>query len=378
MQSKLPGDQASIFAEMSALASAHNALNLSQGFPGFSPDTRLMDLVSQGMRAGYNQYAPPAGHLRLREKVSELVTTLRGRTYDPVHEINITVGAAEALYVAITAFVHPGDEVIVLKPAFDSYEPSIKLQGAIPVAVQLKAPYTTIDWDVVASAITSKTRMIIINNPHNPSGMVFKESDLRRLEALVRDTDILILSDEVYEHIVFDERTHQSAASYPGIAERALITSSFGKTFHTTGWKMGYCLAPRALMTEFRKVHQNVVFSVHHPTQIALAQYLEEPQHYLGLSDFYQKKRDIFLNALENSRLSYTPAEGAYFQMIDYSGITEEPAVDFARRLTREHKLASIPVSVFNIDGSDDFLLRFCFAKAENDLLKAAEILNSI
>jgi len=378
MRSKLPGDQASIFAEMTALAVKHNALNLSQGFPGFSPDAKLINLVTQAMRDGHNQYAPPAGNLRLREKISELIADLRGKVYDPEHEINLTVGASEALYVAITAFVHPGDEVIVLKPAFDSYEPTIKLQGATPVAVQLEAPYLEIDWDAVVNAITSKTRMIIINNPHNPSGMVFKDSDLKRLEELVRNTDILILSDEVYEHMVFDGRIHQSAASYPGIAERALITSSFGKTFHTTGWKMGYCLAPKELMREFRKVHQNLVFSVHHPTQIALAHYLEEPEHYLGLSDFYQQKRDTFLNALTNNRFSFIPAEGAYFQIMDYSAITDEPAVDFARRLTREHKLASIPVSVFNVDQRDDHLLRFCFAKAEKDLLEAAEILNSI
>ncbi|WP_442847291.1 methionine aminotransferase [Leeuwenhoekiella sp. H156] len=378
MQSKLPGDQASIFAEMTGLAVEHNALNLSQGFPGFSPDPVLIDLVSKAMRDGYNQYAPPAGHLRLREKISELIADLRGKIYDPEHEINLTVGASEALYVAITAFVHPADEVIVLKPAFDSYEPTIKLQGATPVPVQLEAPYLQIDWNAVANAITSKTRMIIINNPHNPGGMVFKDADLKQLESIVRDTNILILSDEVYEHMVFDGRVHRSAASYPGIAERALITASFGKTFHTTGWKMGYCLAPKDLMREFRKVHQNLVFSIHHPTQIALAQYLEEPKHYLGLSEFYQAKRDTFLNALNQSRFTYTPAEGAYFQIMDYSAITDEPAVDFAKRLTREHKLASIPVSVFNVNHRDDHLLRFCFAKAEKDLLKAAEILNSI
>ncbi|PHR95484.1 MAG: methionine aminotransferase [Leeuwenhoekiella sp.] len=378
MQSKLPGDQASIFAEMTGLAVEHNALNLSQGFPGFSPDPKLIDLVNQAMRDGYNQYAPPAGHLRLREKISELIADLRGKTYDPENEINLTVGASEALYVAITAFVHPGDEVIVLKPAFDSYEPTIKLQGATPVTVQLEAPYLQIDWNAIANAVTSKTRMIIINNPHNPSGMVFKDSDLKQLEAIVRDANILILSDEVYEHMVFDGRIHQSAASYPGIAERSLITASFGKTFHTTGWKMGYCLAPKDLMREFRKVHQNLVFSIHHPTQIALAQYLEEPKHYLGLSKFYQTKRDTFLNALNQSRFTYTPAEGAYFQIMDYSAITDEPAVDFAKRLTREHKLASIPVSVFNVNHLDDHLLRFCFAKEEKDLLKAAEILNSI
>lgn len=378
MLSKLPGNQASIFAEMTALATKHGALNLSQGFPGFSPDSKLIELVNNAMHDGYNQYAHPAGYLHLRERISELIANLRGKTYDPENEINITVGASEALYVAITAFVHPDDEVIVLKPAFDSYEPTIKLQGGVPVTVQLEAPYLQIDWNAVANAITPKTRMIIINNPHNPSGMVFKDSDMRQLEALVRETNILILSDEVYEHMVYDGRVHHSAASFPGIAERALITASFGKTFHTTGWKMGYCLAPSDLMREFRKVHQNLVFSVHHPTQIALATYLEEPQNYSGLSDFYQAKRDTFINAITTNRFTYTPAEGAYFQILDYRKITEEPAVDFAKRLTKDYKLASIPVSVFNVNQHEDFLLRFCFAKEDSDLLKAAEILNLI
>jgi len=266
----------------------------------------------------------------------------------------------------------------VLKPAYDTYEPTILVQGGVPVPVQLEAPYTSINWDAVAAAITPKTRMLIINNPHNPSGMIFQKADLERLEALVHGTDILILSDEVYEHIVFDNQQHQSVASVPGLAERSLITASFGKTFHTTGWKTGYCLAPKALMHEFRKVHQSTVFCVHHPTQVALATYLEEPGHYLNLSAFYQRKRDVFIEAIKDSRFQVTPSAGTYFQMLDYSKITDEPAPEFAERLTKENGLASIPVSVFNVNAQDDQLLRFCFAKEEETLLKAAAILNAI
>ena len=378
MRSKLPDSKLSIFAVMSKLAAEYGALNLSQGFPDFDTDPALIQLVTEAMQAGHNQYAPLAGNLRLREKIAELVEELRGKYYDPESEITLTVGASEALYVAITAFVHRDDEVIVLKPAYDTYEPTILVQGGVPVPVQLEAPYTSINWDAVAAAITPKTRMLIINNPHNPSGMIFQKADLERLEALVHGTDVLILSDEVYEHIVFDNQQHQSVASVPGLAERSLITASFGKTFHTTGWKTGYCLAPKALMHEFRKVHQNTVFCVHHPTQVALATYLEEPRHYLDLAAFYQRKRDVFIEAIKDSRFQVTPSAGTYFQMLDYSKITDEPAPEFAERLTKENGLASIPVSVFNVDGKDDQLLRFCFAKEEETLLKAAAILNAI
>ena len=363
---------------MSKMAAQYNAINLSQGFPDFNTDPELIRLVTQAMQNGANQYAPLAGYLPLRENIAAMVQELRGATYDPEHEICITVGASEALYVAITAFVHRDDEVIVLKPAYDTYEPTIKLQGGIPVPVQLDAPYTTVDWDAVAAAIKPKTRMLILNNPHNPSGMVLKDADLKRLEELVKNTDILILSDEVYEHIVFDEKQHRSVASYPGLKERALVTASFGKTFHTTGWKMGYCLAPKALMAEFNKVHQNTVFCVHHPTQVALAEYLNEPEHYLNLGSFYQRKRDVFLNAIQDSRFRFTPSEGTYFQMLDYTGISDLNDVAFAEYLTKEKGLASIPVSVFNKEQRDDRLLRFCFAKEEDTLLKAAAILNAI
>ena len=378
MQSKLPNSTLSIFAVMSKMAAEYDALNLSQGFPDFETDPVLIELVTKAMRDGFNQYAPLAGDLGLRERVSEMIETLRGKSYNPQTEVIITVGASEALFVAITAFIHPGDEVIVLKPAYDTYEPTIQLQGGKPVRVQLKAPYDQVDWDEVAACITSKTRMIIINNPHNPSGMVYSESDLKRLQEILEGTSILVLSDEVYEHIVFDEKKHQSVASYPGLAARSLITASFGKTFHTTGWKIGYCLAPENLMREFQKVHQNTVFCVSHPMQKAIAAYLKNPDNYLNLSGFYERKRDLFLDGIKDSRFKFKPAMGTYFQMLDYSAISQENAKLFAERLTKEKGIASIPVSVFNVNQQDGKLLRFCFAKSDETLLKATTILKSL
>lgn len=378
MRNKLPEIGPSIFSKMSGMATEYNAINLSQGFPDFPTDPKLIELVAQAMRDGYNQYAPLAGIYSLREKIGEMIYSLHGKQYDPGTEITITVGASEALFNAITAFVHTGDEVIIIKPAYDIYEPAILVQGAKPVSVQLKPPYTQLDWEAVKRAISPKTRMIIINTPHNPSGMMFSKADMQTLENLVKDTDILILSDEVYEHIAFDGREHESAARYPHLAERALIAGSFGKTFHVTGWKMGYCLAPAALMREFQKVHQLNVFCVHHPTQHAFATYLEYPENYLHLADFYQKKRDFFLNRVQHSRFKFQPTQGTYFQLMDYGAITQEPDVAFAERLTKKHGIASIPVSVFNENGKDDRLLRFCFAKSNETLEKAAEILNTI
>jgi len=378
MRNKLPEIGPSIFSKMSGMATEYNAINLSQGFPDFPTDPKLIELVAQAMRDGHNQYAPLAGIYSLREKIGEMIYSLHGRQYDPGTEITLTVGASEALFTAITAFVHTGDEVIIIKPAYDIYEPAILVQGAKPVSVQLEPPYTQLDWEVVKRAISSKTRMIIINTPHNPSGMMFSKADMQTLENLVKDTDILILSDEVYEHIAFDGRQHESTARYPHLAERALITGSFGKTFHVTGWKMGYCLAPAVLMREFQKVHQLNVFCVHHPTQRAFATYLENPENYFHLADFYQKKRDFFLSRVQHSKFKFRPTQGTYFQLMDYSAITQEPDVAFAERLIREHGLGSIPVSVFNENGKDDRLLRFCFAKSNETLEKAAEILNTI
>lgn len=378
MQSKLPHTKLSIFSVMSAMAQEHGAVNLSQGYPDFSTDPALVELVSKAMQDGYNQYAPLAGIFSLREKISEMILDLHGRQYDPEGEICITVGASEALFVAITAFINPGDEVIVLKPAYDTYEPTIQLQGGKPIPVQMVAPYQEVPWETVAQKITPKTKMIIINTPHNPSGMVFDEQDMLELERITQGTDILILSDEVYEHIVFDTNQHQSVSRYPRLAERSLITASFGKTFHTTGWKMGYCLAPKNLMGEFKKIHQNTVFCVHHPTQRALSTYLSDPSHYLNLGAFYEQKRNLFLDMIKNSRFKMTPSQGTYFQLLDYSAITLEPDVAFAERLTKNEGVASIPVSVFNKDNQDDKLLRFCFAKTDETLEKAATILNRL
>lgn len=378
MQSKLPNTTLSIFALMSKMATQYNALNLSQGFPDFNTDPVLIDLVTKAMHDGYNQYAPLAGDLRLRENISAMISHLHGKTYDPQNEITITAGASEALYASITAFINPGDEVIILKPAYDTYEPTIRLQGGIPVLIQLQAPYTSIDWDEVRSKISSKTRMLIINNPHNPSGNVFSHEDLSKLEELLAGTNILLLSDEVYEHIVFDDRKHLSVAAYDKLAQQSIITASFGKTFHTTGWKVGYCLAPDNLMREIHKVHQNVIFCVSHPLQKALATYLEEPKRYLGLSKFYEQKRDLFLKGIEGSRFTCKPAMGTYFQMLDYSAISQENARLYAERLIKENGIASIPVSVFNCDEQDHKFLRFCFAKSDETLEKAAAILRSI
>ena len=378
MQSKLPNTTLSIFALMSKMATQHNALNLSQGFPDFNTDPVLIDLVTKAMHDGYNQYAPLAGDLRLRENISAMINHLHGKTYDPQNEITITSGASEALYASITAFINPGDEVIIFKPAYDTYEPTIRLQGGIPVLIQLQAPYTSIDWDEVRSKISSKTRMLIINNPHNPSGNVFSHEDLSKLEELLAGTNILLLSDEVYEHIVFDDRKHLSVAAYDKLAQQSIITASFGKTFHTTGWKVGYCLAPDNLMREIHKVHQNVIFCVSHPLQKALATYLEEPKRYLGLSKFYEQKRDLFLKGIEGSRFTCKPAMGTYFQMLDYSAISQENARLYAERLIKENGIASIPVSVFNCGKQDHQFLRFCFAKSDETLEKAAAILRSI
>ncbi len=376
--SKLPNVETNIFTIMSGLAVQENALNLSQGFPNFEVSPRLMDLVNKAMRKGYNQYAPMAGIPELRHIITQKTNTLYQSNYHPDTDITVTSGATQAIFTIIAAFVHPGDEVIVLKPAYDSYEPAIELYGGTTIPVQLSAPDFKVDWEEVRSKISSKTRMLIINTPHNPSGTILSESDMLTLQDLLKDTDIILLSDEVYEHIIFDGQTHQSAAKFPGLRERVFITASFGKTFHTTGWKMGYCLAPKALMDEFKKVHQFNVFCSNHPIQQALAIYLKHPEHYEALPDFYQQKRDYFLSLIKDSRFTFTPAAGTYFQLLNYSAITDEYDVNFAKRLTREHKIASIPVSVFNHKQQDDKVLRFCFAKTEETLEQAAEILNKI
>jgi len=377
-QSKLPHVGTSIFAIMSAMANEHQAINLAQGYPDFKSDQKLIDLVSQAMNSGFNQYAPMPGVLGLRKAIANKYDLLYNSSYHPESEITVTAGATQAIYTAITAFIKQDDEVILFRPAYDCYKPAVILHGGKPISAQLVAPNFKVNWQEVQQKISSKTKMIIINTPHNPSGTLFSESDLLKLQELTRNTNIIVLSDEVYEHIIFDGHEHQSACLFADLKSRTLITASFGKTFHNTGWKMGYCCAPKELMTEFRKVHQYNVFSVNHPIQIALADYLKDSSRYLELSEFYQQKRDLFLNLIKDSRFKFKASLGTYFQVLDYSGITNEGDIDFSRRMTMENGLASIPISVFNENGLDNKVLRFCFAKKEDTLKKAAEILCSI
>jgi len=376
--SKLPNVGTTIFTTMSKMAHEHKAINLAQGFPGFESDSLLQELVSKAMRDGHNQYAPMPGVFSLRERVTNKINTLYGSNYHPETDITITAGATQAIYTIVSTFIRPGDEVIILKPAYDCYEPAVQVNGGKVVPIQLEAPNYKVDWQAIKNAITPKTKMLFINTPHNPTGTILEQSDLQELERIVDDTNIIILSDEVYEHIVFDGRRHESIARYPKLRERSFITASFGKTFHNTGWKIGYAIAPKTLMDEFKKVHQFNVFSVHHPSQKALASYLEDDAHYLGLNAFFQKKRDLFLDLIKGSRFKATPASGTYFQMLDFSRITDEADTVFAERLTKEKGLASIPTSVFNLESKDFKMLRFCFAKEDEVLKKAAHILNSL
>ncbi|MGY5850710.1 methionine aminotransferase [Salegentibacter sp. F14] len=378
LPSKLPGGKTSIFSVMSNLARKHEAIDMSQGFPNFETDRKLKELVFKAMKDGYNQYPPMNGILELREQIISKIENLYGKKYNLNSEIIFTAGATQALYCAISAFVHPGDEVIVFKPAYDSYEPDIKLAGGKPVFVQLKGKDFTIDWEELQQKINSKTRMIVINTPHNPTGTILREVDMLKLEELLKGTNIILLSDEVYEHLIFDGEQHQSASKYPVLAERAVVCASFGKTFHNTGWKMGYCVAPEVLMREIIKFHQATVFCVNHPMQRAFAEYLKKPEHYLELGDFYQQKRDKFLELIKDTRFKANLSKGTYFQVLDYSEITDEYDVDFSKRLISQYGLASIPVSVFNIDGKDNKQLRFCFAKTEETLEEAARILIKI
>ncbi|WP_190810496.1 methionine aminotransferase [Flagellimonas sp. S3867] len=378
IKSKLPNVGTTIFTTIGQLANAHNAVNLSQGFPNFDPDPKLLQLVTQAFTKGYNQYAPMQGAFSLRETISEKIESLYGKYYHPESEIIITAGATQAIFTTISTFVHPGDEVVVIKPAYDSYEPCIELFGGKIVQVALEGNAFKMNWQKFKSVIGPKTRMVIINTPHNPTGTIWSENDMLQLQEILKGTDILLLSDEVYEHIVFDGKQHESAAKYTDLASRSIICSSFGKTFHATGWKMGYCTAPKPLMQEFQKVHQFNVFSVNHAIQIALAEYLKYPEHYLNLGNFYQEKRDYFLNAIQDSRFNIAPSAGTYFQLLDYSNITKEKDTDFAERLIKEHKLASIPVSVFCGKDYDKKFLRFCFTKTEDVLDQAAEILLQI
>lgn len=377
ISSKLPNVKTTIFTTVGRMAKQYDAIDLSQGFPNFEADQQLLDLVTKAMHDGHNQYAHMAGLPKLREVIAAKIVTLHHRHYNPESEITVTVGATEAIFTAITAFVSKGDEVIVFKPAYDCYEPAIEVNGGIPVYMQLNDNFK-VDWADFRGKITPKTKMVVINTPHNPSGTMLSKEDMLQLQKSLKDSDIIVISDEVYEHIVFDGNKHQSASRFDDLASRSFVCASFGKTFHVTGWKVGYCVAPAELMHEFRKTHQFNVFCVDHPVQHALAAYLQEPEHYLGLNAFYQEKRDIFINTLKDSRFTIVPSQGTYFQLLGYSDITNESDIDFAKRLIVEHKLASIPISVFNVRQQDNHVLRFCFAKTRETLEKATEILNQL
>lgn len=378
ISSKLPHTGTTIFTVMSKLATEHNAINLSQGFPDFNCDKNLVSLVNKHMQAGHNQYAPMPGLMSLREVIAQKTEDLYSAKYDPETEITITAGGTQAIFTAISAIIREGDEVIIFEPAYDCYQPAIELNGGKTVYLQLKAPTYQIDWEELKRFVNYRTKMIIINTPHNPTGSVLSAADMVKLEKITKGTDIVIVSDEVYEHIIFDNYEHQSVARYPRLAERSFIISSFGKTFHTTGWKMGYCVAPKNLMAEFRKVHQFLVFSCNTPIQHALTDYLKDKNNYLKLGAFYQKKRDYFIDLIKDSKFKFEPALGTYFQLLRYNTISKEKDTNFATRITKEFGVASIPISVFYHHGVDNKVLRFCFAKKEETLEKAAEILNKI
>jgi methionine aminotransferase len=375
INSKLPHIGTTIFTVMSGLAKEYNAINLSQGFPDFGCSPKLLELAQKNLMAGFNQYAPMTGAQPLRETISELLQNCYQATYHPETEITITAGATQGIYTSIAAFIHKDDEVIVFEPAYDCYIPAIEVHGGIVKPIALEYPNFTINWNTVKNTITDKTRMIIINSPHNPSGTTLLESDLLELQKIVAGTNIMVISDEVYEHMVFDGKPHQSVARFKNLAAQSIIVSSFGKTIHATGWKIGYVAAQKELMIEFRKVHQFLVFCVNHPFQLALADFLKDESTYKGLHQFYQSKRDYFRDLISSSRFEIEPCTGTYFQLLNYKNITDEKDTDFAIRLTKEKGLASIPLSVFYSNQQQQQLLRFCFAKKEETLEKAAEII---
>lgn len=371
-QSKLPDVGTTIFTVIGQLSAEHNALNLSQGAPNFSCQPALIDAVEKSMRAGQNQYAPMSGVAALRAALSAKVEALYGCHYDADSEVTVIASASEGIYSAISALVHPGDEVIYFEPAFDSYSPIVRLQGATPVAIGLSLEDFSIDWDEVASKINSRTRMIIINSPHNPTGAIFTQYDIDRLTALTRHTDIVILSDEVYEHVVFDGQRHESMACHPVLAERSVIVSSFGKTYHVTGWRVGYCLAPESLMDEIRKVHQFMVFAADTPMQHAFVEALATPQSYLGLADFYQQKRDLLATALQASRFELLPSRGSFFMLARFSHFSQQSDDEFVLSLIRDHQVATIPLSAFYSSNKPTGLIRLSFAKDDETLYEGA------
>ena len=376
--SKLPNVGTTIFSVMSALANQHQAVNLGQGFPDFGCDPKLLDAVAAAMQAGHNQYPPMPGMPQLREAVAAKIAALHGTHYDPHTEITITAGATQAILTAILATVHAGDEVIVLDPCYDSYAPNIELAGGVIVRVPLTPGSFRPDFTKIAAAITPQTRLMIVNTPHNPSATIWTADEMRQLEALLAPTNVLLISDEVYEHMVFDGAQHESAARFPGLAARAFIVSSFGKTYHVTGWKVGTVAAPAALMSEFRKVHQFNVFTVNTPMQVGLAAYMQDPAPYLELPAFYQRKRDLFAQGLQQTRLKLLPTTGTYFQCVDISEVTDLNEADFCQWMVQELGVAAIPLSAFYGDGFDQKVVRFCFAKQDATLLAALERLRKL
>lgn len=373
INSKLPGAGTTIFTVMSALASEVGAINLSQGFPDYDTSPELIEMVNQAMKNGRNQYAPMAGYLPLREEISKKTEKLYGAYYNPDTEITITAGGTQAIYTAITTVINPNDEVIIFEPAFDCYAPAIKIAGGIVKALELEPPDYRIKWDMVKRLVNSRTRMIILNSPHNPTATILQKEDIDALSAIVKNRDIFILSDEVYEHLIYDGQTHHSMARYADLRERSFIVASFGKPFHATGWKVGHCMAPAPLMGEFRKVHQFLVFCVSSAVQAGITEYLKNEDHYLSLPEFFREKRDYFRKGLESTRFELLSCAGTYFQSVRYGKITDEKDNEFALRLTKDIGVAVIPVSAFYSKGTDHHVLRFCFAKRQETLDKAVE-----
>ncbi|MEQ8517899.1 MAG: methionine aminotransferase [Cytophagales bacterium] len=372
---KLPDVGTTIFAIMSKMAQDNDAINLSQGFPDFQTSERLINLVHKHMLNGANQYAAMPGHIKLRERISEKTESLYGVYYNPESEVTVTSGATEALFVAISAVTEPGDEIIIFEPAYDSYKPVIDLNGGICVPVRLEAPEFKIDWNHVEEKISNKTKAVIFNTPHNPTGSIWSEMDLQRLAEIAEAHNLWVISDEVYEHIIFDDEEHQSAMLIESLKERSFIISSFGKTYHNTGWKVGYCVAPEALSKSFRKIHQFVCFSTHTPSQMAFADFLQFKNEYLDLPRFYQRRRNKFLELIKDSKFEFSASKGTYFQLLSYGHMDERDDKTYAEYLTKEYKIASIPISVFYSDAYDPKMLRFCFAKSDETLVKAANIL---
>ena len=378
IKSKLPKSETNIFTIMSQLANNHNAINLSQGFPDFDVDPLLINTVKKYLDKNYHQYAPMQGALKLREQISKKVFKLYNTYYNEHDEINITSGATQAIYTTISAFVREDEEVILFTPAFDCYQPAIELNGGKPVFVQLKAPNFKINWEEVKKLISQKTKMIIINSPNNPSGTIIHKNDLLELEKITTNSNIIILSDEVYEHLIYDNQEHHSICSFPELSNRSIGVFSFGKTFHVTGWKLGYVLAPKELMKEIRKVHQFSVFSSNHPLQMAIAEYLENEDNYLKLNDFYQQKRDLFLSIIKASRFESLKCNGTYFQLLNYNQISDLKDTEMAKELVMKNGIASIPISVFYHSYLDQNILRFCFAKKSETLKRAGDIIIKI